>query len=311
MSQDYRHKDSLNNLEPIRMLRTPLRTPIEEAISKYIRREWKIQSAKDMSEYACHHCAILSDDSFAVFVKYSEDADASRQFEIELACLQYLVKSAGINVPTPIGIVQVENGTLFIMEALNAIERRPPQWRQIGKTLARIHQLKADNCGFPTNGLHGPLFQDNTPTRDWAAFYGERRLSPMLRTAVDSGNIPSSVTSQVERLIQRLPELCGPDPTPSLLHGDAQQNNFISTEEGVFVIDPAVYYGNPELDLALVDCFQPVPDDVFDSYREEMPMDAGFVERRNLWRVPIYLAAVAIEGPVHLSRLISALQGYM
>ncbi len=65
-------------------------------------------------------------------------------------------------------------------------------------------------------------------------------------------------------------------------HGDAQQNNFISTDRGAVVIDPAVYYGNPEMDLAYVDYFQAVPDDVLDGYRDELPIDAGFRERRDL-----------------------------
>jgi protein-ribulosamine 3-kinase len=67
----------------------------------------------------------------------------------------------------------------------------------------------------------------------------------------------------LERLVSRLPELCGPDMVPTLLHGDAQQNNFISSKRGTVVIDPAVYFGHPEMDLAYVDYFQPVPDDVF------------------------------------------------
>jgi protein-ribulosamine 3-kinase len=142
-------------------------------------------------------------------------------------------------------------------------------------------------------------------------FYREHRLWPRLRLAIDSGNLPSSVASQVEKLIARLPELCGPEIMPALLHGDAQQNNFISTAEGTFVIDPAVYYGNPEIDLALIDSFQPVPDDVLNGYREEMPIDPGFFERRDLWRVSIYLAAVTVEGPMRLYRLTSALQRYL
>ena len=72
---------------------------------------------------------------------------------------------------------------------------------------------------------------------------------------------------------------------PTLLHGDAQQNNFVSTEEGAVVIDPAIYFGNPEMDLAFIDYFQPVPDDVFDGYRDELPIDPGFWARRDLWRV--------------------------
>lgn len=55
----------------------------------------------------------------------------------------------------------------------------------------------------------------------------------------------------VENLIARLPELCGRDVSPALLHGDAQQDNFLTTTTGAVAIDPAVYFGNPEVDPAL------------------------------------------------------------
>ena len=146
---------------------------------------------------------------------------------------------------------------------------------------------------------------------DWTTFYAERRLGPALRLAIDSGNVPLDVIRQIEKLILRLPELCGPEIAPSLLHGDAQQNNFISTEMGAVVIDPAVYYGNPEMDLAFVDYFQPAPDDVFDGYQDELPIDPGFWQRRDLWRIWGYLGAVTVEGQSHLDKLTGAIQKYV
>jgi fructosamine-3-kinase len=98
---------------------------------------------------------------------------------------------------------------------------------------------------------------------------------------------------------------------PALLHGDAQQNNFISTEGEAVVIDPAVYYGHPEIDLAYIDFFEPVPEDVFIGYREEMPIDSGFRERRDLWRLYGHLAMVEVDGPRHLHKIISAIQKYL
>jgi fructosamine-3-kinase len=111
-------------------------------------------------------------------------------------------------------------------------------------------------------------------------------------------------------VIDRLSEFVDRETAPTLVHGDAQQNNFITTAEGVYVIDPAIYYGNPEIDLASVDYFQPVPDDVFDGYREELPIPPGFPERRDLWRISGYLACVAVEGATYLDRLTDALQPY-
>ena len=279
-------------------------------MSHYLGREWGLRDGRDVSDLACHPCAILSDGSFRVFVKYGTAPDAERQFEIEQASLELLSRNAGVLVPTSLGVVSVPDGTLFVMEALQPIERGRSQWREIGRTLAQIHGVTSDYYGFHVDTYFGPLLQDNTPMEDWASFYVERRVLPHLRVAVDSRNIPSRIVAQVESVLDRLPELVGPRPTPSLLHGDAQQNNFISTVEGTYVIDPAIYYGNREVDLACVDYFQPVPDAVFDGYREELPIPQGFSERRDLWRIPGYLACVAVEGAACLDRLTDALEPY-
>ena len=255
--------------------------------------------------------AILSDGSFSVFAKFSEAAHGFEQFKIELAGLRLLSERSGVLTPTPIGIIPVTGGSILVLEAVQAVDRAPRHWRQIGQTLARLHQIKGHRFGLDTNGYFGPLYQDNTREKNWPTFYAERRLLPGLRLAVASGNMPPEVIRQVEKLISRLPELCGPEVVPSLLHGDAQQNNFISAERGAVVIDPAVYYGNPEMDLAYIDIFQAVPHDVFDGYRDEMPMDPGFAERRDLWRIWGYLAAVTVEGSSYLGRLTRAVQQYV
>jgi protein-ribulosamine 3-kinase len=288
-----------------------LRTPVERIVSEHTGRQWTVDCVRDRTEFACHPCAILSDGAYPVFAKFSEAANGFEQFEIELAGLRLLSERSGVLTPAPIGIIPLDGESILVLEAVQAVDRAPCHWRQIGQTLARIHKIKWDRFGLETDGYFGPLYQDNTPMSDWPTFYAERRLWPGLRLAIDSGNLPPVVIRQVEKLISRLPELCDADIVPSLLHGDAQQNNFISTEMGTVVIDPAVYYGNPEVDLASLDSFQKVPDDVFAGYQDELTIDPGFWERRNLWRVGAYLAAVTVEGQGHLSRLTEAIQKYV
>lgn len=294
----------------VRLAREPLRTAVERAVSEHKGRQWTVESVRDMTEFACHPSAILSDGSYSVFAKFSEAADGFEQFEIELAGLRLLSERSGVLAPTPIDIVRVPGGSILVLEAVEAVDRTPRHWRQIGRTLARIHAIKGERFGLDRDGYFGPLPQDNTPAGDWPTFYAERRLAPALRMAVDSGHLPWDMIRRVETLIGRLPELCGPPPVPTLLHGDAQQNNFISTEQGAMVIDPAVYYGHPEMDLAAVDCYGSVPDDLFDGYREQVTIDPGFWERRDLWRVWIYLVAVAVEGQYYLGKLTEALGTY-
>jgi len=306
-----------NHTPPHPLAAEPLRSLIEGAVSTHIGRRWTIQAVRDMHDFACHPSAILSGEGYSVFAKYSDAADGIKQFEVELAGLRLLRERAGVLIPDPIGIIPapegsvLPGGSILVMQTVPAVERGPRQWREIGQMLARIHRVTGADFGLETNGYFGPLPQDNTTMCDWPAFYAKRRIFPGLKLAVDSGNLPVELARQVERLIVRLPELCGPEVAPTLLHGDAQQNNFISSAQGAYVIDPAAYYGHPEMDLAYIDYFEPVPQDVFDGYREELPIDPGFEERRDLWRVWGYLAAVTVEGAGHLFRLEGALRKYL
>jgi fructosamine-3-kinase len=119
---------------------------------------------------------------------------------------------------------------------------------------------------------------------------------PWLRQAVDSHRVPAELARRVETLMGRLDAVAGPEPAPTLLHGDAQHHNFVSSDGGAVVIDASPCYGHPELDLALVDYFTPVPPEVFAAYREVVPIDPGFEERRELWRLFAYLGILAVDG---------------
>jgi protein-ribulosamine 3-kinase len=286
------------------------RIPVEKAVSERYGGLWRVKDFKGMDDYASHPAAVLTDGKHAVFIKLSEAAHGLDQFEAELAGLQLLSERAGVLIPLPIGILTMENGVILALEAAEAVERTPQRWREIGRTLACIHQVKGECCGLERQGYFGPLYQDNRPMQDWLTFYIERRLYPRLMGAIDSGNLPTDSIRKIEQLIGRLPSLGIPEVEPCLLHGDAQQNNFISTMRGAMVIDPAVHYGNPEMDLAYVDYFQPVPEDVFLGYQEILPIKPGFSERRDLWRVSAYLAAVEVEGKMHLEKLMNAIQPY-
>ncbi len=280
-------------------------------VSEHLGRPWRASQVKDMADYASHPAAVFSGSTFSVCAKLSAAANGLEQLEVELAGLRLLSERSGVLTPTPFGIKRLESGAILVFDAVQAVDREARHWRQIGQALARIHKVKGDLCGLETQGYFGPLYQDNRPLCDWPTFFAERRLWPRLLGAIDAGRLPSPLIRQLEKLISRLPQLCGPEITPSLLHGDAQQNNFISTEAGAYVIDPAVCYGHPEFDLAYVDYFQPVPEDVFDAYREELPIDPGFSERRDLWRIYGYLAIVTVEGSSWLGKLSDAVQKYL
>ena len=286
------------------LLDEDIKRAIERAASHHLGRSWASTAFTDLNDRASHPCGIFHGQPFSAFAKLGLEVDAVQQFTSELGGLALVRDRAGIATPTPIGsgLVGLERGCLLLFEA---VPERPPEartrddWRAIGRTLAALHQVHASCFGLEDlDGFFGPLRQDNRPVSSnrWADFYAERRIVPHLRSAVEAGHLPLDLAAEVERLLGRLPTLCGPEVRPSLLHGDAQQHNFVSTDTDAVVIDAAPYFGHPEIDLALVDYFDAVPDDVFEAYQDIAPIDAGFAQRRELWRLFGYLAVVTVDG---------------
>ncbi|MEU7457790.1 fructosamine kinase family protein [Streptosporangium roseum] len=277
---------------------------IERAASAHLAGLWVSSGFTDLNDRASHPCGIFHGEPFSVFVKLDTAAEGEEQFTAELQGLDLLRRRASVATPRPVaeGVRRLGAGSLLLLEALPEVPaeaRSADQWRSIGRALAVAHQVHGERFGLERfDGFFGPLRQDNRPvTSDrWADFYAERRLIPLLRSAVDSGRLPAERAADVERLVERLPSLCGPEPQPSLLHGDAQQNNFLTTATGAVLLDTAPYFGHPEIDLALVDYFAPVPRDLFDGYQDLVPIDEGFRQRRELWRLFGYLAVIAVDG---------------
>jgi protein-ribulosamine 3-kinase len=292
------------------LLTDAVRAAVGRAATAHRGTLWTCTGFTDLGNRAAHPCGIFHGTPFSVFAKLGTAADAASQFTAEVTGLRLLHDRAGVAVPVPVadGVIAVPPGALLLSEAL---PERPPEartaadWRSIGRVLATLHGTARPEFGLPGGaGYFGPLAQDNRPVRPdrWAVFYAERRLAPNLRLATYSGHLPPRLAAGVAQIIQRLPALAGPEPHPALLHGDAQQHNFISTPGGVVLVDPAPYFGHPEIDLALLGYFQPVPRDVFDGYTEIRPIDGGFPQRRELWRMFAYLAVVAVDGTTPFGR---------
>jgi fructosamine-3-kinase len=283
---------------------------VERAAARHRGRRWTHTGFTDLSHRASHPCGIFAGTPFSVFAKLDDSPDGPEQFTAERNGLALIRSRTGVATPVPVagGVVLAGAGALLLSEALaergpssgqSADSRTPDDFAAIGHTLAALHQARGQTFGLAQfDGFFGPLRQSNRPVGSgrWADFYAERRVLPMLRLAVDSGHLPAVLARGAERIAGRLSLLCGPEPGPALLHGDAQQNNFIAAGPSAVVIDVAPYFGHPEADLALTDLFYPVGPELLRAYRESMPVDDGFAGRRDLWRLHAYLAAIAVGG---------------
>ena len=302
---------------------------VEDAATEHRGRSWTWTGFTDLNHRASHPCGIFDGTPFSVFAKLDGSAAGAQRVAAELAGFSLIRARTEVATPVPVadGIVRTSAGTLLLSEAIAergaasgqaADSRTRRDYAAIGRALAGLHQARGDAFGLAEfDGFFGPVRQDNRPvgSRRWADFYAERRVRPMLRFAVDSGHLPAQLARAVEQIAARLPLLSGPDQVPALLHGDSQQNNFVSGPDGATVIDVAPYFGHPEVDLALVDVFSPVQPELFSAYAQLAPVDPGFAGRRELWRLHEYLGVIAVDGGgdvgrAFLSRLAAAVRRY-
>lgn len=242
-------------------------------------------------------------DGRSVFVKTNARAPVD-MFATEARGLAWLAEAAAIRVPEVLAV-----GDDFL--ALELIRSAAPAARfdeQLGRQLAALHRHGAARFGLDHDNFIGRLPQHNAPCDGWAEFYRGRRLEPQLRAAVDAGAVRGSLRARFDELFARLDELVGPAEPPARLHGDLWGGNKHVDERGQpCLIDPAVYGGHREIDLAMMQLFGGFGARTFDAYDEAYPLAADWRERVPLYQLYPILVHVNLFGPGYLGHLESAL----
>lgn len=160
----------------------------------------------------------------------------------------------------------------------------------LGRGLAALHRLGAPAFGHDRASYLATLPQDNTPASDGIAFWIEQRLRPLARRA------GLAADARLDALRAR-PDRFGPVEPPARLHGDLWWGNVIAVDNGPVIIDPAVYGGHREVDLAMLSLFGGLPSALVAAYDEAFPLADGWRERIVLWQLyPIAAHACLFGG---------------
>ena len=202
----------------------------------------------------------------------------------------------------------------------------------LGRGLAALHRFGAPAFGLDHDNFIGRLPQANRPLAPvpsapsapsvptapsatagpdgggWAEFYRARRLEPQLRLAADHGLASATMRSGFQRLFNSLETLVGPAEPPSRLHGDLWGGNLMADTQGQpCLIDPAVYGGHREIDLAMMRLFGGFGARVFSAYGEAWPLAPGSAERVDLYQLYPLMVHVNLFGGGYVGSVESAL----
>ncbi|MEL7483890.1 MAG: fructosamine kinase family protein, partial [Planctomycetota bacterium] len=223
------------------------------------------------------------------------DSGHDAKLDVEGFMLERL-RDAGLRVP------RVEHATpsLLAMEYIENDGRRSTDGEaKLGQVVAEFHSQKADRYGLERDTLIGSLDQPNGWSDDWAGFYAEQRIAVMADRAERRDALPSGCRARLKRVCARMHELIPEPQSPALIHGDLWAGNILwHAGRQAALIDPAVYYGDPEIELAFIDLMGGLGPAFWEAYREVRRIDDGFhATRCALYQLyPLLVHAVLFGG---------------
>lgn len=193
----------------------------------------------------------------------------------------------------------------LVIEFIETGRRGNP--KEFGSALAGLHQTEAETFGLEENNYIGSLPQSNNEHQDWATFFSEERIKPQLKMAVNAGKMDPSVSNHWDRMSAKLDDLL-PKTTPRLIHGDLWSGNYLYDSNGrAVLIDPAVYYGHPEMDLAFSKMFGGFSPEFYSGYESVSPLENGFEERVPIYNLYPLLVHVNLFGGHYITQAESVL----
>jgi len=247
-------------------------------------------------------------DGREVFVKSNVSAP-NDMFVAEARGLAWLGEAKALRVPGVLAASGANDLTPFLaLELIRPRQREADFDERLGRGLAALHRHGAPAFGLDHDNYVGRLPQKNTYGVTWPEFYRVRRLGPQLRAAADAGLAPARVRRDFERLFHQIETLCGAAEPPARLHGDLWGGNLITDDRGEpCLIDPAVYGGHREIDLAMMKLFGGFGPRVFEAYKEAFPLADGYRERVALYQLYPLMVHVNLFGGGYLGQVEAAL----
>lgn len=215
--------------------------------------------------------------------------------------------AAGLPVPE----VHALEPDILVMEWIehDALMPRPVHERAAGEMLAALHDRpqRAHGYGYPTQ--IGSIAQPNEAAPTWTGFFRDRRLLHYTSLAARAGLIEGRLAARLECLAGRLGTFIDEPVRPSLLHGDVWTGNvLLSGPRLAAFVDPAIFRGDAEYELAYVTLHGTFGRAFFEAYGARRPIAPEFeAVRRDLYLVVPLLQHVILSGPVYAHRIVRIL----
>lgn len=230
--------------------------------------------------------------------------EANGLFELE--------KAGAIRIPR----VYLADKDFLLMEFINPGKSSNPFFNIFGKKFALLHQHKGTKFGFKEDNQIGSTVQQNIANQkeshNWTEFYFQKRLLFQYLMAENNGYLSADLARGFRIIESKIDGILkGSEEPPCLIHGDLWSGNFlVDSTQSPCLIDPAVYYGHREADLAMTKLFGGFSESFYNAYNRNYPLKEGYKYRENIYLLYHVLNHLNIFGKSYHSQALGLMNSY-
>ena len=264
------------------------------------------------------HLETLLGEKISIFPSYSgklitvsgstyflKSGNKSATYACEAHGLSELKRAKAVEIVEPVAY----DDTFILTKYVHQGRAETSFFEEFGRNFARMHRFTGDAFGFEENNFIGANVQintaDETEKHDWTAFYFNKRLLFQYHLAEKNRLVSDELRrnfSSLEKNIANI--LADSEEPPTLLHGDLWSGNYLCNEVGnAVLIDPAVYYGHREADLAMTKLFGGFLPAFYKAYQQVYPLKPGWEYREDIYKLYHVLNHLNIFGRSYLSEV--------
>jgi len=250
----------------------------------------------------------VSDGQQSYFLKINNKS-CLENFQAEAYSLKQLNTLANIASPTVTTIGTSLDKSFLVLDYIDFSKAKPMLWHQLGQQLAQMHyENRHGQFGWQHDNFIGSTIQPNHWSSNWTTFFSDQRIAWQLQLLSER----SIMLGNIEHITQVCHDaLLHHNVSPSLVHGDLWQGNTGFTGEQAMIFDPACYYGDREVDIAMTELFGHFPDDFYHGYQAEYPLDSGYGQRKLVYNFYHILNHANIFGGIYIDQAKAALSRIM
>jgi fructosamine-3-kinase len=257
---------------------------IENQITKFVSKN-KIIERSILSQAFNINCEkITLDNNKNLVAKYYIIENTKfNSIESETKSLIYLLKKFPHIFPS----VKYFTEDLLIMDYIEHNDNKDKNYQYLlSKEILKLHSINNKNYGFEFDSQIGGLKQNNSYSSNWINFFGEQRLNMIFELINETDSMPRDTNKLIDKLLRNLENRIPKNPKPSLLHGDLWEGNILfHNNKFAGFIDPGIYFGHNELELAYLTWFKYVDDTFLNIYSDTISLHNDYHEYEPIYQI--------------------------